>query len=202
METKGKLKSLLMVCILFVAGAMNAQEKETIGTVTGVTPNGYDQGFRLGFALNGGYIFNPSNRTPFGGGNADIFAGPTAGADIRLQYDLSKRLSVTLTTGYNHFFIDKDLKDLPFTDFCDVGQIPVKAGFKAFFWEDQFYGLAEVGAGFTVTKNSPFAEDTTVILAPGIGWANEYIDLSLRYEHFTEFETGQVALRLAYGFRL
>lgn len=196
---KTNVRSLLMVCVLFVTAAVHAQEKETIGTVIGTTPGNYDQGFRLGFALNGGYMFNTSS-SPWGG--TDVFSGPTVGADVRLQYDLSRRLSVTLTTGYNHFFIEEDLKDLPFTDFRDVGQIPVKAGFKAFFWEDQFYGLAEVGGGFTVSKNSPFAEDTTVILSPGIGWANKYVDLSLRYEHYTEFETGQIALRLAYGFRL
>lgn len=180
------------------AGGLFAQEKETIGTVIGTTPSNYDQGFRLGFGLNGGYMFNTSS-SPFGG--TDVFAGPTVGGDIRLQYDLSRRLSVTLTTGYNHFFVEEDLKDWP-ANRRDIGQIPVKAGFKAFFWEDQFYGLAEVGGGFTVSKNSPFAEDTTVILAPGIGWANKWVDLSVRYEHYTEFETGQVALRLAYGFRL
>lgn len=189
-----------MVAALLLAGATHAQKKkETIGTVIGTTPTGYDQGWRLGFGINGGYMLNTSN-APFAG--TDVFSGPTVGADVRIQYDLSRRLSVSLTTGYNHFFLDKDLKDLPGLQFCDVGQIPVKAGFKAFFWEDQFYGLAEAGAGFTVSKNSPFAEDTTIILAPGIGWANKYVDLSVRYEHYTEFETGQVALRLAYGFRL
>lgn len=200
METKVRIKSLLVACTVLLAGALHAQQKETIGTVTGVTPSNYDQGFRLGFALNGGYMLNPSDNAF--GGSADIFSGLALGADVRLQYDLSRRLSVTLTTGYNHFFLNDDLKDLPFTDFCDVGQIPVKAGFKAFFWEDQFYGLAEVGAGFTVSKNSPFEDDTTLILSPGIGWANKYVDLSVRYEHYTEFETGQIALRLAYGFRL
>ncbi len=187
-----------MLCALFTLGAVNAQQKETIGTVIGTTPTGYDQGWRLGFGLNGGYMFNTSS-SPFGG--TDVFSGPTVGADVRLQYDLSKRLSVTLTTGYNHFFVDKDLKEWP-ANRHNIGQIPVKAGFKAFFWEDQFYGLAEVGGGFTVSKNAPFDKDTTVILSPGIGWANKYVDLSVRYEHYTEFETGQLALRLAYGFRL
>lgn len=188
-----------MACALCFAGAASAQEKkETIGTVIGTTPTGYDQGFRLGFGLNGGYMFNTSS-APLGG--TDVFAGPTVGADVRLQYDLSRRLSVTLTTGYNHLFVDKDLKQWPLSR-KDISQIPVKAGFKAFFWEDQFYGLAEVGAGFTVSKNSPFDKDNTVILSPGIGWANKYVDLSVRYEHYTEYETGQIALRLAYGFRL
>ena len=193
MKTKGTFKNLLLAAtFMFSVTAMNAQtaiEKAT----------NYDQGFRLGFGLSGGYMLNPSN-TAFGGA-ADTFSGPAVGGDVRLQYDLSKRLSITLTTGYSHFFIDKDLKNSPL-NLHDVGLIPVKAGFKAFFWEDSFYALGEAGAGFTVSKNSPFADNTTVILSPGIGWANKYVDLSLRYEHYTEFETGQVALRLAYGFKL
>lgn len=202
METT-KFKGLLLLTAVFLSGTFaNAQVSTTTTTTTTstvTTPN-YDQGFRLGFGLNGGYMLDPSNN---GFGSSDkLFNGLAVGADVRLQYDLSKRLSVTLTTGYNHFFIDDAIKDIPFTDFKDIGQIPVKAGFKAFFWEDQFYGLAEVGAGFTVSKNSPIDEDTTLILSPGIGWASKYVDLSVRYEHYTEFETGQVALRLAYGFRL
>ena len=187
------IKRLFAAALLFAGFSASAQNSAADAI------NNYDQGFRLGFALNGGYMFNPSD-TGFGrNGDADIFAGPVVGADVRLQYDLTKRLSLTLTTGYNHIFIDQDLDNLGYND---IGMIPVKVGFKAFFWEDSFYGLAEVGAGFTTNKNTPFGTDTNVILAPGIGWASKYIDLSLRYEHYTEFESGQVALRLAYGFKL
>ena len=198
MKTSNLKKLFFSAALLFSAAVMNAQEKTALEKATN-----YDQGFRLGFGLSGGYILNPST----GGFGPDVFTGLALGGDVRLQYDFSKRLSVTLTTGYNHFFVNEDFGDNPLTPgidspFCDVGQIPVKAGFKAFFWEDQFYALGEAGAGFTVSKNSPFAEDTTIILSPGIGWANKYVDLSLRYEHYTEFETGQVALRLAYGFQL
>lgn len=202
METTAKFRNLMLSAAIICAATASAQETTTTMTTTTKTTTevkpDYDQGFRLGFGVNAGYMFNPSDTF----GDTDIFNGLALGGDVRLQYDFSKRISVTLTTGYNHFFIDKDIKDLPFTEFCDIGQIPVKAGFKVFFWEDQFYGLAEAGAGFTVSKNSPFEEDTTVILSPGIGWANKWVDLSLRYEHYTEFEAGQVALRLAYGFRL
>ncbi|HMI06276.1 MAG TPA: hypothetical protein VK528_01920 [Flavobacterium sp.] len=202
METT-KFKGLLLLTALFFSGTFaNAQGSTTTTTTSTTTstvtePN-YDQGFRLGFGLNGGYMLDENSI----GNNDDAFSGLALGVDARLQYDLSKRLSVTLTTGYNHFFIEDDIKDIPFANFKDVGMIPVKAGFKAFFWEDQFYGLAEAGAGFVVTKNSPVSDDTSLILSPGIGWASKYIDLSVRYEHYSEFKTGQVALRLAYGFRL
>lgn len=138
----------------------------------------YDQGFKLGFGINGGL---PTD-------NAYDFS---LGGDVRLQYDLSRRTSVTLTTGFTNLFIGDNVKDLGF--------IPAKAGFKAFVWENRFYVLGEVGAGFAVTNGY---NDTTFLWAPGIGYANKYFDVSLRYEDYNKFETNQVALRLAYGFKL
>ena len=138
----------------------------------------YDQGFRLGIGINAGvptddpYDFN-------------------LGADARLQYDLSKKYSLTFTTGFSNMFVSGDDNDL--------GYIPAKAGFKAFIWEDQFYVLGEVGAGFAVTNGY---NDTSFLWAPGIGYANKYIDISVRYEDYDKFNTNQVALRLAYGFKL
>ena len=173
------LKLMAFAIAMLFAGTVNAQE-----TLPESAEN-YDQGFRLGFGINGGYVF----QDPYD------FA---LGADARLQYDLSERTSLTLTTGFTNLFIGDDVKDLGF--------IPVKAGFKGFIWEDQFYLLGEVGAGFAVTNGY---DDTTLILSPGIGWASKYIDLSLRYEHYTNFMdvdgdkgVGQLALRVAYGFKL
>lgn len=184
-KTKGLFAAAVLV---FSALTVNAQDVKTIdNSPSAIAADNYEQGFRLGFGLNGGYMLDQP------------FDGLALGGDVRLQYDLSKRTSLTLTTGYDHFFIDNNLEDLGFKD---VGMIPVKAGFKAFFWEDSFYALGEVGGGFVVSKNRPFEDKNTVILAPGIGYANKYIDVSARYEHYTEFETGQVALRIAYGFKL
>lgn len=156
-------------------------------TTTASLPEGaenYDQGFRLGFGLNGGYVFEE----PY---NAAL------GIDARLQYDLSKRTSVTLTSGYTHVFLDDDFKDLGF--------IPVKAGFKGFIWGDT-YLLGEIGAGFPVTSGY---DTTTMILSPGLGYATKYIDLSVRYEYYKDWADingnkgiGQLALRIAYGFKL
>lgn len=143
----------------------------------------YDQGFRLGFGLNGGI---PTD------GDYDW----ALGGDVRLQYDLSKKTSLTLTTGFTNLFTGKDANGV---DIKDLGFIPAKAGFKAFVWEDQFYVLGEVGAGFAVTNGY---NNTTFLWAPGIGYANKYIDLSVRYEDYHDFRTNQVALRVAYGFKL
>ena len=178
-----RLKSITAICALVMSvlttSNMNAQD-----SVIGDTKN-YDQGFRLGFGINGGLVFED----PY-----DF----SLGADARLQYDLSKRTSVTLTTGFTNLFIGDDIDDLGF--------IPVKAGFKAFVWEDRFYVMGEVGGAFAVTNDY---HENSLILAPGIGYANEFFDASVRYEYYNDFPTangndgvGQIALRFAYGFRL
>ncbi len=173
------MKKLQIICLAAFAFLFSnttfAQETEATN---------YDQGFRLGFGVNGGLPTDNDYDWALGG-------------DVRLQYDLSKKTSLTLTTGFTNLFNGK--KDAAGNDIKDLGFIPAKAGFKAFVWEDQFYVLGEVGAGFAVTNGY---NNTTFLWAPGIGYANKYIDLSVRYEDYHDFRTNQVALRVAYGFKL
>ena len=164
------LKAVILSAMMLMGIAASAQDV--------VKNDGYDGGFRLGFGLNGGVT------------TGDYF-NFALGADARLQYDMTRRTSLTLTTGYTHLFGESEVPDLGF--------IPVKAGFKAFVWEDQFYVLGEVGAGFAVTNDY---DQTTFLWSPGIGYANDVIDISLRYEGMNDFNTDQVALRVAYGFKL
>ncbi|NBL64537.1 hypothetical protein GV828_04900 [Flavobacterium sp. NST-5] len=178
MKNLKQLTSAFAVC--FALFTTNVQAQDALPA--DVTEN-YDSGFRLGFGLNTGYVFED----PYG------FA---LGGDVRLQYDFNRRYSVTLTTGFTNMFVPGD----------DLGFIPAKAGFKAFVWEDRFYILGEAGAAFAVTNDY---NETSLLLAPGIGYANKYFDASIRYEHYNNFPTadgnegvGQIALRLAYGFRL
>ena len=174
-----KIKFVLFATALFFASLGNAQE----------TATNYDQKFRLGFGLSGG----AATSDPYD------FA---LGADARLQYDLTKRCSLTLTTGFTNLFVSGDDNDLGF--------IPAKGGFKAFVWNDQFYVMGEAGAAFAVTNDY---DKTSLILSPAIGYANRYFDVSLRYEHYSDFPkvnnsgtvsegVGQVAVRFAYGFVL
>lgn len=164
---KIKMLSVFAIALLF---ANNLQAQET---------KSFDQGFRLGIGLNGGM---PTNNDTYDW---------SLGGDVRLQYDLTKKASLTLTTGFTNLFIDQNIKDLGF--------IPAKIGFKAFVWEDQFYVLGEVGGGFAVTNGY---DQNTYIWSPGVGFANENIDVSLRYEAYTDYDTNQIALRVAYGFDL
>ena len=176
------MKNTIKIALLLILGgfsSVNAQEKETTN---------YDQGFRLGIGINAGL---PTN-DPY-----DF----NLGADARLQYDLSKRYSLTFTTGFSNMFVSG--KD------NDLGYIPAKAGFKAFVLKDQLYLMGEVGAAFAVTNGY---DKTSLLLSPSIGYATSKIDISLRYDHFSDFPyekngnikegLGLISVRLAYGFKL
>jgi len=183
MKTTEKIKFVLVLAIsMMFANNSNAQDTPAAAN--------YDQGFRLGFGLNAGYAVHDPYKLALG-------------ADARLQYDLSKRYSVTLTTGFTNLFVSK-------ADGSDLGFIPAKAGFKAFIWNDQFYVMGEAGAAFAVTNGY---NKTSLLLAPSIGYATKYVDISLRYEHYNDFArtnsngsagtgVGQFGVRLAYGFEL
>ncbi|MBJ2127075.1 MULTISPECIES: hypothetical protein [Flavobacterium] len=172
------MKKLQMLCL---AAFTFLFANTTFAQDSGV--ENYDQGFRLGVGLNGGLPTDNDYDWSLGG-------------DVRLQYDLSKKTSLTLTTGFTNLFMGKDELG---NNVKDLGFIPAKAGFKAFVLKDQFYVLGELGAGFAVTNGY---DKTTFLWAPGIGYANKYIDLSVRYEDYHDFRTNQVALRVAYGFKL
>ena len=183
MKTIEKIKFVLVFAISIMF-ANNSQAQETQAA------KNYDQGFRLGFGLNAGYAAHDPYKLALG-------------ADARLQYDLSKRYSVTLTTGFTNLFVSE-------ADGSDLGFIPAKAGFKAFVWNDQFYVMGEAGAAFAVTNGY---DKTSLLLAPSIGYASKYIDVSLHYDFYNDFArlnnngsvgkgVGQVGVRLAYGFDL
>ncbi|GGB75386.1 hypothetical protein GCM10007424_14150 [Flavobacterium suaedae] len=170
-------KGLMLGALCFM-GTAKSNAQEITGTPSEAI-NNYDQKFRLGFGLNAGAA------------TGDYF-NFALGGDVRLQYDLSQKTSLTLTTGYTHLFGEEDYID-------DLGFIPVKGGFKAFVLENSLYVLGEVGAGFAVTNDY---DETTFLWAPGIGYATENIDISVRYEGMNDFNADQIALRLAYGFKL
>ena len=178
MTEKIKILFVFVIAIMF-AGNANAQETAK-----------YEQGFRLGFGANAGYSIDAPYKLALG-------------ADARVQYDLSKRYSLTLTTGFTNLFVSK-------ADGSDLGFIPAKAGFKAFIWNDQFYVMGEAGAAFAITNGY---NKTSLLVSPTIGYATKYIDLSVHYEHYSDFAkvnnngsvgkgVGQVGVRLAYGFAL
>jgi hypothetical protein len=149
----------------------------------------YKHATRLGAALSLG--------VPTKEGTGDFVIAP----DIRLQRDLGKRTSLTLTTGY-YAFIGRDNNNLG--QQIESNLIPLKAGAKFFFGES-YYVQPEVGIAFSTKKDygNPF------VYAPSVGFANNKWDVALRYENFKygdkafypNVNTGMVALRLAYAFK-
>ncbi len=117
------------------------------------------------------------------------------GGTARLQYGLSNNVALTLTSGYYNLFGTK-YPDGTKRDNLDM--IPVKAGIKAFFAPNFYFG-AEAGAAFVTTNGN-----VKLDLAPTLGFANKSWDIGVRYESLTgqDFNYGIVGLRIAYGFPL
>ena len=192
MKISGKIKTVLVLAIsAMFASNVEAQETKEV--------TNYDQSFRLGVGANAGYSLNDPYKL-------------SLGADVRGQYDLSKRYSLTLTTGYTNLFVSK-ADGFTGQEGKDLGIIPAKAGFKAFVWNDQFYVMGEAGAAFAVSNVDNTRDKTSLLLSPSIGYATKYIDISLNYTHYNHFDrlnnngslnrgVGQVGVRLAYGFQL
>jgi hypothetical protein len=128
------------------------------------------------------------------------------GGDARLQFDVSNQISIPVSVGYTHFFS----KDYSPAIKQDYGYIPVKAGVKVFLDEtgSGLYGMAELGAAFGVTDQAK----TGFLYAPTVGYSwSSGLDLGIRYEGISnareatpvyEKNVSQIALRLAYGFKL
>lgn len=124
-------------------------------------------------------------------------SGFVLGADLRLQQRISNsNVSWILTSGYTHFF---ETKKNNVVVMGSTGFIPVKAGLKV-FPSANFYLAGEIGAGFGTTSGV----GTSFVYSPSIGIiVNKDWDLSIKYESFTKYtETQQLALRVAYGFKL
>lgn len=116
------------------------------------------------------------------------------GGDLRLQKDFSSNISGLLSAGYTNFSLKDSYGGGSF------GMVPIKAGAKVFFAESA-YVSGELGAGFGTKSGS----STAFLWAPGIGYGfDNGLDLGLRYEgaEFKGTSLGQVALRIAYGFKL
>lgn len=115
------------------------------------------------------------------------------GADARLQIPLGNSFSGIITAGYYHFLKNDKAGN-------GFGIVPAKAGLK-YFPVKNVYIAGEAGVGFgtkTYQKNS-FMYSPSAGLAFGNG-----LDISIKYEEYTRYDgyASQLALRLAYGFKL
>jgi hypothetical protein len=133
-------------------------------------------------------------------GNARLGSHFVMGGTARLQYGLTNKLAITLTSGAYHFF--PIVNPATGNKYQGYGVIPIKAGIKAFFVPNFYFG-AEGGVGLEVTDEG--SGPTRLLLSPALGFANEHWDLGFHYDHFssaTGAKYGLLALRVAYGFKL
>ena len=175
-NTTKLIATAIAAVAMFITTNVNAQTTEK-------------SAWRLGIGVEGGI--------PTGDIGSDFMLGGTA----RLQYGASDNLAITLTSGYYNFF-GEELPNNP--DRYDVGIVPVKAGVKAFFTDNLYFG-AEAGAGFNTSEGGT----TKLILAPALGWADQHWDVGVKYENFSgnnktnvDYNFGVIGLRVAYGFGL
>ncbi len=115
-----------------------------------------------------------------------------AGADARLQIPFGSSFSGLITTGYYHYFKSGF--------FPKVGIVPLKAGLK-YFPSKNVYIAGEAGVGFGTEKG----QENSFVYSPSIGLAfTNGLDISIKYEDYTKYDgyASQLALRLAYGFKL
>jgi len=157
----------------------------------------------------------PVNTLRFGvGAESGITTGAISGAPNayvgatgRLQYSLSEKFALTLTSGYYNFFGTQYHNSM--------GMIPVKVGFK-YFVGSGFYFSGEAGAGFELQNfnvvNDPNDKSpgTRLLWSAGFGYATKSWDFGARYENFSGSTTyagqnnsyGLVGLRVGHGFGL
>lgn len=180
MKKSSKLMTVaLSAAALFFAANVHAQSTTSAAS---------DNRFRLGIGLEAGA---PT-------GNAHTVSNFELGGTARLQYDADKNLAFTLTSGYYNMF-GKEIPTVPGVKYPSIGIVPLKAGIKAFFADNLYFG-AEAGAGFETASGG----DTKFIVAPTLGFANKSWDVGVRYENFSGQNNnyGLVGLRLAYAFGL
>ena len=130
-------------------------------------------------------------------GNAHTASNFELGGTVRLQYDVGSNFAYTLTSGYYNFFGKQP--DNSNYRYPSWGVVPLKAGIKAFFSPNLYFG-AEAGAGFETNGGG----STKLILSPALGFANKTWDVGARYENFSGQGNnyGLVGLRVAYAFKL
>jgi hypothetical protein len=162
-------------------------------SITKAQSTGHDSNaWRFGIGIEGGI---PT-------GDIHDYSHFALGGSARLQKDLNGSVSVMLTSGYTNFFArNYDLPDGTKTNFSDYGIIPVKLGLKGFV-APHVYVSGEAGAGFETSGDD---KHTKLILSPGLGYAsNSGLDVGVRYDNYSGNSNnfGQVALRVAYGFKL
>lgn len=121
------------------------------------------------------------------------------GGSLVYQVPVATNLNVTGNVGYINFTSKKVLGQS-----FNTGYVPIKAGLRYFFAEN-FYGGAELGAAISTEKNG----STAFAYSPGVGVEfpvadKASIDLGVRYEGWSRdsHTNSFVGIRAAFNFGL
>lgn len=112
--------------------------------------------------------------------------GTAFGVSFRYEHPIGDKMGLTFTTGY--LISASSGSDLS-TDFGVIGMLPLQAGFKYYFMDQQegFYAMANLGLHLTsVASTGSYQSNsaTSLSYAPEIGYALEHWDFGLRYQFF------------------
>ena len=180
MKTFTKLfTAAALAATFFTASNVKAQDMMTMPMNNGMA-------FKIGVGVSGGLFEKTS------------WFKNAYGADLRLQYDLTKDVAITASGGYTKLLSRNKTTDIDF--------IPAIGGVKVFAIE-RFYLQGFAGAGFAIQDGAK----TNFIYGGGVGyeWTNG-LEVGARYEGYTNDSSSstyfpkmhQYALRLGYNFKL
>ncbi|GAA3979358.1 hypothetical protein GCM10022246_34260 [Pedobacter ginsengiterrae] len=158
--------------------------KAQTSTTTMTTDNG--MAFKVGVGAQAGF-FSDKSEMDYG-----------YGADLRLQYDLTKNVAITASGGYTKLKWKGSPLNFEF--------IPLMGGVKAFV-VDRMFLTGGLGTGLALKDGATM----NFIYTGGLGYEwNNGLEVGAKYEGYVNnsssdlyfMRTGQFALRLGYNFKL
>ncbi|MFC4141013.1 hypothetical protein ACFSNA_09735 [Pedobacter mendelii] len=183
MKTVTKLFAMTLTALaILTTSNLKAQ---TMGTTEPMT-TGSGMAFKVGVGVQGG-LFPDKSEMDYG-----------YGADLKLQYDLTKEVAVFASGGYTKLKWKSSPLNFEF--------IPLMGGVKAFVF-DRMYLTGGAGTGLALKEGA----EMNFIYTGGLGyeWTNG-LEIGAKYEGYVNnsasdlyfMKTGQFALRLGYNFKL
>ena len=172
---KTQLLTLLLVAGIAVSGFAQSKSDSSTAAKSGVKFSiGAEAGLPVGQASDGYNL--------------------VLGGSVKLEVPTSTNTYLTLSAGYNAFFLKSEFKgfDIPSTS----GFVPVKAGLKCY--TSNFFVEAQAGIVWSTESGGGHA----FAWSPGIGYTfNKGFEIGARYEGWTNDGTvGQISARIAYRF--
>jgi hypothetical protein len=122
-------------------------------------------------------------------GDFGEFYGLGFGTTVRYEHPVGDNIGLSITTGYL-VFAGESVDIGGFTVSAQaIGMLPIQAGFKYYFTEQQrgFYAMAELGVHMSMVAAADFegaesSSSTDLSYAPAIGYALDNWDFGLRYQ--------------------